>query len=131
MKSRILRAIYFKYRSYFYDFFVDEFMGDIPKDVKEPAMTFLSQGKERLEKWSLFQARVLQTRLVRDPALINTYSGMLLMLKLLLVHTEAPSRKPSLPAAQKAKTDHAKQALDVTEEFRKLLSTAPASTEVE
>lgn len=93
MKEHLLKAIYSKYRPYFYSFFVDEFMADIPKETREPAMAFLSQGKERLEKWALFQARMLQTRLVRDPNMILTYQGMLLMLKLLLVHTELPDRR--------------------------------------
>lgn len=108
MKEKYLRFLYRRFRTFFYGFFVEEFLGDVPKDLKEPAMTFLSEGKERLERWALFQAHVLQTRIVRDPELIREYQGMMLMLKLLLVHVEAPKRNNAPPPNVSESVDHSK-----------------------
>lgn len=92
MKQKFLKWIYLKYRSYFYNFLTEEFLEDIPKSVREPSMKFLSQGRDKLEKWALYQAHFLQTRMVMDVDKIKTYEGMMLMLKLLLVHVkQAPS----------------------------------------
>lgn len=92
MKQKFLKIIYLKYRSFFYTFLAEEFLDELPKTVVEPAMTFLSTGKDKLEKWALFQAHFLQSRIVTDAKRIQTYEGMLLMLKLLLVHIKQPTR---------------------------------------
>ena len=125
MKSRFLKYLYLHNRSLFYRFFVDEFFEDIPNTVAEPAMTFLSQGRERLEKWALFQARMLQSRIVDDPDRIKEYQGMLSMLKLLMVHTVAPTKKPPLPTAKpKPERDDIAEAEAAVKEIKKGLSTA-------
>ena len=95
MKNQLLKWVYLKYRPVFYRFFCDEFFSEIPTSVVEPSMKFLSEGRDRLEKWSIWQARMIQSRIVTDPALINEYTGMLMMLKLLLLHTQAPAPKPA------------------------------------
>lgn len=122
MKQRILRALYLKYQTYFHSFLVEEFLYEVPKDVREPAMTFLSQGKERLEKWALFQAHVLQTRLITDPEKIREYTGMILMLKMLLIHTVAPERKNQPVETVETKKDYAGDVKYATEGLKKMLS---------
>lgn len=120
MKQRILRALYLKYQTYFHSFLVEEFLYEVPKDVREPAMTFLSQGKERLEKWALFQAHVLQTRLITDPEKIREYTGMILMLKMLLIHTVAPERKNKPIETVETKKDYAGDVQAAIDGFKKL-----------
>lgn len=122
MKKTLLRWVYLRYRSFFYNIFVEEFLGDIPKDVEEPAMKFLSQGKDRMEKWALFQAHVLQTRLETDPDKIQLYKGMMLMLKLLLVHVDAPIRTPKKESEQKPKRDFVKEAADAVADMKEMFN---------
>lgn len=101
MKERILRAIYKRYRTYFFFFFEEEFLRDIPDDVQEPSMKFLSQGKEKLEKWAFFMVKVLQLRIETDKDRILVYQGMILMLKLLLLHVKPQAKKPVLSQEKK------------------------------
>ena len=126
MKNRLLKAIYLRYKSYFYRFFCDEFFDEIPTSVVEPSMKFLSEGKDRLEKWGLWQARLLQSRMVDDPDKIKTYEGMMLMVKLLLLHTEAPTKRPTAPiGGGEPKRDDIKEAAEAVKELKKLSTPKP------
>ncbi len=120
MKQKFLKLIYLKYRSYFYTFLTEEFLEEIPKSVREPAMTFLSQGKDKLEKWSLYQAHFLQTRMTLDVDKIKTYEGMMLMLKLLLIHVKQPKPVTAIVGTEEEpKSDPAKDVLEVIKNFKK------------
>lgn len=90
MKERFLKLLYRANRSTFYYFFEEEFLYDMPADVREPAMTFLAQGREKLERWALFMSKFLQHRMVTDPDKIKEYQGMMLMLRLFLTHVNTP-----------------------------------------
>lgn len=98
MIKKLLRTLYWAYRQQFYELFIEEFLGEIPKEINEPAVSFLGQGKERLEKWLLFHAHLLQRRVETDPKKIERYHGMLLYLKLILVVTlrSADNKPPQI-----------------------------------
>lgn len=125
MKERFLRFLYRKYTTYFYDFLVEEFLYDIPKDVREPAMTFLSQGKDRLEKWALFMSHLLQSRMTHDTDKVREYRGMMIMLKLLMIHVEAPTRVGSAPQTEEKKTDFSADVDSAVADLRKLSTDGP------
>lgn len=123
MSNRWLRFLYFRYKKQFESFFVEDFLYEVPKDIREPAMTFLSQGKERLEKWGLFQAHMIQTRITAEPAMIEVHKGMLMMLKLLLTHTQAPVRKLETPPPVPAKRDDIAETNNAIKDFKEKMST--------
>lgn len=75
-------------RSYFYEFITDEFM-DVPAVVKEPALTFLGTGAEKMEKWIFWWARVLQRRIKTNPKEIEFIDGMLFVLRLIWANTQS------------------------------------------
>lgn len=101
MKKEFLKWIYASNKEFFYNEFVEEFLGDIPKGVSEPSMQFLANGKDKLEKWCLWMAHVLQRRIQTDKKEIDRNEGMLLMLKLFLTLV-VQARKPKATTVGKA-----------------------------
>lgn len=92
MLNKILKFLYNKYEKQFQDFFVESLIGYIPKDVNEPAIDFLKQGSERLEKWLLYQSYYLNRKAINDLKNAERYQGMLLNIKFLLI-VSAQKRK--------------------------------------
>ncbi len=86
--KKVLRIVYNRYKRIFYELFVEEFIGEMPKEVSEPAMNFLMGSREKMEKWIFYQAYWVQRRGVSEG--INRrkdeiYMGMMVYLKMLLV----------------------------------------------
>lgn len=93
---------------------------DVPESVREPSMKFLAQGRKQLEKWAIFQAHFLQRRIRTNPKEIDTTDGMLLMLKLLLVHINQPlPRAEVLGEPDKTPPNYAKDAIESVSDIRK------------
>ena len=96
MKEVILKFLYYRYKSYFYAYFVGEFFDEVPKAVQEPALNFLSQYHGMMEKWILSQAYVLQRKIQTEPAKIHFFQGALFIIRLLnlkLNEAKKPLRK--------------------------------------
>jgi hypothetical protein len=109
MKNVILRFLYSKYRSHFYGYFVEEMIGDIPQKIQEPAMTFLAQGKDKIEKWCWYWITLIQSRIVTDKSDIETQQGMILLLKIFMntVKAQHPPRVEEKGEPEPPKVDHA------------------------
>ena len=107
MKDSLLRFFFKRYKHDFEDLFVEEMVGAIPKDIREPSVTFLANGKEVLTRFFLFQSYVLQRRAVSDIEGVERYHGMLVMLKyLMLLISESDVRTPEKATSpEKVKTD--------------------------
>lgn len=126
MKEKILKFIYQRHKRLFYDFFVEEFISEVPKDISEPAMEWLGKGRDKLEKWILFQAHYLQRRIISDPKQIDFYQGMLAFMRILLSNVvkgsqKEPPRVMGKPEEEK-KIDYAKEASAASTELSDFFS---------
>jgi len=77
----LLRLLFKKYKDVFSDFFVEDLIGGVPKEVNENVLRFLRQGKDRFDEWVRWQSYVIQRRIsqpVRNP---DIYHGFLLCLR--------------------------------------------------
>lgn len=77
----MLKIIYKLYKHRFNELMVEDMFGSIPKDLQEPALDFLANGKEKLEKFFLIQAYTIQRRMARDHKNSDVYVGMLIIIK--------------------------------------------------
>ena len=87
-----LRTLYTDNTHEFEKLFLESYIGNIPKDVREPSIAFLAQGREKMEKWGMYMAYALQCKIETDPDKIQFNQGMLTMLKLIMVHVKQPTR---------------------------------------
>lgn len=78
----LLKAIYLANRKTFHDFFIEEYVGEVPEKIQEPSMTFLANGREKLERWCMFMAYLIQKKITEHPDEIKEHAGMLKMLRL-------------------------------------------------
>jgi len=60
-----------------------DYFGSIPTNVSEPAIGFLEEKRNAIDKWLIYQSYVLQRRMVHDPKNAQVIFGMLLELKLM------------------------------------------------
>ncbi len=104
MKKIVLRLLYNRYRDFFYAFFEEEMISSIPANISVPAMSFLANGKEKLEVWVLYWIHTIQQRIVIDKEQIQVQQGMILMLKIFLRHVLAqkPARIQTIETETKA-----------------------------
>ena len=93
--QKMLKTLYNDNTHEFEQFFLESYIGNMPKDIREPSIAFLAQGKERMEKWILFMAYAIQSRIETDPGRIQFNQGMLSLLKLIAVHVKQPTRPVS------------------------------------
>lgn len=84
MKNKILDYLYNKNKQYFEEKIISELMLKTPPIVEEPALDFLSQGKERLEKWLLYQSYYLQRKSVADVNNAQFFQGAMLYISIFL-----------------------------------------------
>jgi len=63
---------------------VEEFIGEIPASVKEPAIDFLTNGRIALERFFTIQAYKIQKRSIGDVKNAQLYAGILLHIRSLL-----------------------------------------------
>jgi hypothetical protein len=95
MIRAFLKALYLRYPKTFQDFMVEDLIGRIPKDVREPSVAFLAKGKDVLTRYFLFQSYSIQRRAVADIANAERFHGMLVFMKFLLALMEgAQVREP-------------------------------------
>jgi hypothetical protein len=62
MKRTFLKWLYLTNPRIFQDFMVEDLIGQIPKDIREPAVGFLSRGKDVMTRYLLYQAYIIQRR---------------------------------------------------------------------
>lgn len=83
----ILKFLYNRYKETFWDFIVQDFYQDIPKHIKEPSISFLSNARINLEPFWSIQAYNIQRRSISDVKNAQIYQGFLLCIRTLLVIT--------------------------------------------
>ena len=78
----LIKLLYKKYRTDFLDLMVQDLLEDVPENVSEPALSILGDKKQKVEKFLLFQAAILQRRLAKNPKDAERNLGMLTQIKL-------------------------------------------------
>jgi len=107
MKRAFLKFLYLRNTRMFQDFLVEDLIGQIPKDVREPSVAFLAKGKDVLTRYFLFQSYAIQRRAIADIANAERFHGMLVFMKFLLSLVEGSSvREPMVTVGEaEAKED--------------------------
>lgn len=80
-----MRQAYSNNKEFFYDLFMEEFLGHIPVSVKEPTITIFRDHAEQLERWLLYQSYYVNRKAIRDKDNIKFYDGMMIFLKIMYV----------------------------------------------
>lgn len=121
MKRKFLKFLYYANKQAFHDFLIEDFVGEIPREVQEPALTFLANGKIILQKWVLFHAHLLQRRIVVEPKAIERNQGMLLYLKLFQTLVTRSQTRESIILGEEspAKRDDAGEAIEAAMALQK------------
>jgi hypothetical protein len=80
----MLKWLYQKNKQKFWDFMVADFYADIPDNIREPAIDFLSNARPTLERFWSIQAYNIQRRSISDAKNAQIYQGFLLCIRTLL-----------------------------------------------
>jgi len=71
------------FKNEFVDLMVEDFYGQIPTKVSDTAVSILSEKRNKVDQWFLYQAFVLQRRLVNNPKDASMIMGMLFQIKIM------------------------------------------------
>lgn len=81
----MLKIVYKLFKKRFIELMVEDMFGSIPKDLSEPALDFLANGKETLEKFFTLEIYKIQRKMVHDHKNSDVYLGMMIIIKALTV----------------------------------------------
>ena len=84
MKNKFLKWVFNKYKFQIYDLIITEFFGEIPENLKEPSLEFLSRGRSTLERFFSIQAYLLQRKSINDSKHAQFYDGAMMVSKAML-----------------------------------------------
>jgi len=99
MKNIILRWIYKRFAAKFEDYFIEDYVKEIPEHVQQSMETVLDSQKQKLRRANDFLAFGLHQRMRNDPRNSERYQGMFIQLKLMDVMLKGrPDTKPETPA---------------------------------
>jgi hypothetical protein len=87
--NKILRFIYNRYQKIFSSFLVEDFVGQIPKSVRDNALAVFEERKDSLTKYFLWQSFIIQRKAVNDLRKADFYLGMLTNIKMYLTILDA------------------------------------------
>lgn len=102
----------------FREMLVAEFLGDIPKQVNENAIGVMGERKEKLEKWLLWQAYLVQRKAVSDLRRADYYFGVLSHIKILLSLISSVKSVDIEPVQSLAKKEDMSEVLSIIKKFR-------------
>ncbi len=126
MKRAFLKFLYLSNPKLFADFMVEDLIGQIPKDVREPSVAFLAKGKDVLTRYFLFQAYILQRRSVADIDNAQRFHGMLVFIKFMMSLLEGAQTREPLPSFTEEEKKNPLEAVDkFTVGMRELIKTKP------
>lgn len=84
MKRAFLKYLYLANPTLFHEFMVEDLIGQVPKDIREPSVAFLAKGKDVLTRYFLYQAYIIQRRAVSDVDNAKSFHGMLVFIKFMM-----------------------------------------------
>jgi hypothetical protein len=85
MKRKILKFLYDKNEALFADFIVESFFGNIPRDTSVPALDFMANNKNVLERFFSVQAYHLTRKAITSGKHVEFYDGALMIIKALVL----------------------------------------------
>lgn len=124
--KKLNRILFDLNKSEFFEYAIEDLFGSVPNKVSDNGVSVLREQRTKVEKWFMWQAFVLQRRLVNNPKDATMIMGMLLQIKVMLhmlaggtVTDElAPDTSPAAKAAadrlRKETEAHAKELEGIT-----------------
>ena len=119
----MLRWLFNRYRDKFVDFFIEELIGPIPKEVSDDSIKFLANGKERMEMWLRWQSFVIQRKAASNPKDSEVYRGVLIHIKLLLMILDRVHSSPREGVGSARKVEEAVEDLSAVDKFKEAVKT--------
>lgn len=93
----MLRLVYKMFKTKIWELVVEDMFGNIPKDVSEPSLEFLGNGKDTLERFFAINAYQLQRAAINNPKQSDIYTGMLIYIKSLMITVKrAPTTREKI-----------------------------------
>jgi len=121
MKNLLVKFVFNHYRDDIYDCIVQEFIGSIPADVKEPALEFLKDRRVLFEKFLSIQAYNIQRARIYAKKSQEFYDGCLVIIRAFLAAVSKTKTPIDTIVAPKENTvDQTEKALSSISEFRKI-----------
>lgn len=84
MFDLILRKIYLRNKKRFHDFFMEDLLLDIPKNISEPAITIIQEKRTVITQWLFWQAHTISRRDITDFLTMERKLGILTQIKLMI-----------------------------------------------
>ena len=81
--KKLVRWLFKHRRKEMEDLFIEDLIGDVPKEVSENALHFLVSGKKQLDPWLRWEAYVLQRKMIRPLKGSEGYVGALVFIQTL------------------------------------------------
>ena len=81
--NKNLRKTFEKNKKQFFEFALDDLYGQVPSKVSDPGLRVLQEQREKVDRWLMWQAYVLQRRMLYNPKEAPLLMGMLLQIKIL------------------------------------------------
>lgn len=82
MKEKLLRFLFKTNKKFFLDLTLEDLYGQIPKQVSDPGIAVLLEQKSKFDRLFMWQAYVLQRRMVFNPKEGEMLMGMLIQIKM-------------------------------------------------
>lgn len=121
MKNLLVKFVFNHYRDDIYDCIVQEFIGSIPADVKEPALEFLKDRRVLFEKFLSIQAYNIQRARIYAKKSQEFYDGCLVIIRAFLAAVSKTKTQIDTVVVPKVDTQNdTKNAFDSIAEFRKI-----------
>jgi len=85
MKRKFLKFLYNRNEAMFGDIIVESFFGNIPKETSIPALDFMANNKNVLERFFSVQAYHLTRKAITSGKHVEFYDGALMIIKALVL----------------------------------------------
>lgn len=119
MRHPILRWIFEKYRSVFFELFVEDMYGYVPEKFKKPSVDFLVNCREKLIPFFSLQAYEMNRRAINDPKNAQVYHGILVHIRSLISLIEKGEKPEASKITPEPKDDSLAQAESFLSEAKK------------
>lgn len=105
MKDKALTQVYRENKEFFNQVITEDFVGYIPKSVKEPVLKIFSEYAEPFQRWLLWQSHLINKKSLHDKKNLERYDGMMIYLKILYTIADMNKRFETPKQAQPITTD--------------------------
>src|SRR5574343_1261199 len=100
--KKLISYFYKLYPKLFYEAVCEDFLGSIPKPVRDNALAVFEERKDTMTKYFLWQSYIIQRKAVNDLRKADFYLGMLTNIKMYLTLLDA-EKAPSIKEKESKK----------------------------